>query len=327
MKIGKLGVVLVSVALLSVIPYSAVSNTQSASESVVLSKDNVVILNEAMMGEAVGKVISDAKALDLAMDSRVGSSVRAKKPLYLFLNTPGGSIQSGFEMFEALNGLNRPVHTITLFAASMGFQTVQNLGDRLILKNGVLMSHRAAGEFAGSFGGDYPSQLDSRYNFWTQRVRELDEQTVRRTKGKQTLQSYTKQYASETWITGTQAVEQGYADRIVTIKCDASLAGTTTHTLMFMGATINYDTDNCPINTALTNIKINMQTNKGVKSYEKFVAEGGEFGSSCLIEALKDPKKLCASNPTLTPEKLEDLGSKFRDEHDKAMRTPIRMSF
>jgi ATP-dependent protease ClpP protease subunit len=184
--------------------------------------------------------------------------------LYLFLNTPGGSIQAGLELNEALNGIGRPVDTITLFAASMGFQIAQNLGERLILKNGILMSHRAAGGFEGSFGGQQPSQMDSRYQFWLDRIRELDEQTVKRTNGKQTYASYIKEYANEMWLTGTKAVSEGYADRVVKIKCDSSLSGSTSHNASLMGFQVLYDLDNCPINTSPLNVRIGNKEGKNL---------------------------------------------------------------
>lgn len=325
MRIIKWSTVFV-IALVTLVT-SSLSRSEN-DDTVILSKDNLIILNEPMMEEAVGKVISQAKTLDDAMTSEIGSSLKSKKPIYIFLNTPGGSIQAGLEMYEALRGIGRPVHTITLFAASMGFQTVQNLGDRLILKNGVLMSHRAAGAFEGSFGGKFPSQIDNRYNFWLKRITALDQITVDRTKGKQTLETYRTQYADELWLTGVDAVKDGYADKVVTIKCDSSLSGTTTHSANFMGIlNIYYDTSNCPINTSISNIKASLQTNKGIKSYDQFVVEGGEFGSSCLVAAYKEKDKLCAANPTLSSEKIEDLKNKFKEDHDKTLRIPIRMTF
>lgn len=217
------------------------------SSVVVLTASNTLNLNAEVDGDSVGAILSAAKAL---------KPKTPKEPIYLFLNTPGGSIQAGLELIEAFHGMDRPVNTVTMFAASMGFQIAQNLGDRLILRNGVLMSHRAKGGFQGEFGGQDPSQVESRYNFWKTRIQELDEQTVARTGGKQTLQSYQAQYAPELWLTGTQSVDRGYADRIVTVKCDKSLEGFTTQTFEFMGVPVSFDLDKCPLNTAPQNIKI-----------------------------------------------------------------------
>lgn len=248
-------IILALFALLVLTPSALVSDTDvtAKTESVVLSKDNLIVINEEINGESVGKAISSAKASDAKLK---GYTKNVSKPIYLFLNTPGGSIQSGLELIEALHGLGRPVHTVALFSASMGFQIIQELGDRLILKNGVLMSHRAAGEFSGSFGGENPSQLDSRYSLWLSRLNELDQQTVSRTKGKQTLQSYQKAYANELWLTGSQAVEKGYADKVVTVKCDSSLDGVDTHTVNILSFNITYDLDKCPINTSPMNIRV-----------------------------------------------------------------------
>lgn len=224
-------------------------NKSSNDNQVVLSKDNMVVLSGEIDGEMSGAVISQAKTLG---NKRFSNG----KPVYLFMNTPGGSIQTGLEMIESLKGLDRPVSTVSLFAASMGFQVVQNLGERLVLKNGVLMSHRAAGEFSGSFGGQRPSQMDNRYNLWLTRLTELDEDVVNRTNGKQTIDSYQKAYANELWLTGSQAVKEGYADRIVSVRCDSSLDGVTTHTIKIFGLKIDFDIDNCPMNTSPMNIRV-----------------------------------------------------------------------
>jgi ATP-dependent Clp protease, protease subunit len=228
---------------------------EPAPRTVVLSRSNSLSLNGEINGDTTAAIIASAKELDNNMSGFMERRL-GKKPIYLFLNSPGGSIQSGLEIIEALKGLGRPVDTVTMFATSMAWQLAQNLDDRLILKNGVLMSHHAAGEMSGSFGGVHPSQMDNRIQLWLDRVRELDQQTVKRTNGKQTYESYINQYDHEMWLTGTKAVDQGYADEIVLVKCDKSLAGTTKHQLNFMGAEISYELDNCPLNTAPLNIKI-----------------------------------------------------------------------
>lgn len=267
MKINKVVLGLLTVLTIALIPLSSLSKT-TAPDTIFLTKDNTIVLDSEVTGESTAAVIAKAYELDDAMNTGIKNSLSSTKPLYLFLNTPGGSIQSGLELIEALKGLGRPVNTITLFAASMGWQIAQNLDDRLILKNGVLMSHRAAGEFAGSFGGTQPSQMDSRYQLWLDRVKELDEQTVKKTNGKQTYDSYTKQYSNEMWLTGNKAVTQGYADRVVTVKCDATLKGIVTKHIDFLGMGFDYDLDLCPLNTTPMHIRVSNPGSKGVISAE-----------------------------------------------------------
>lgn len=301
MKKSNLVLGLVILGLVSLLPLRSLSsgNESKASDTVILSKDNLIVLNTVVEGEATAAIIAQAKALDakLSAPSRFGrDNANKNKPLYLFLNTPGGSIQSGLELIEALHGIGRPVNTVTLFAASMGFQIAQNLDERLILKNGVLMSHRAKGGFEGEFGGPSPSQVESRYNLWISRLKELDQQTVDRTHGKQTLDSYQKAYANELWLTGTQSVQQGYADRIVTVKCDSSLAGVTTNHVDFMGFDIAYDLDNCPINTSPMNVRAGAPASGGLST-------------------------------TFTLEKREEIKNKFLEQYEKKQHMVVPMSW
>lgn len=266
MKVNKIVVGLLVVLAVVLVPHIS-SSKDNTGNTVVLTKDNLLVLDSEVDGGSVSAIISKAKELDNTLNASKGRLYSNNTaPLYLFLNSPGGSIQAGLELMEALHGIGRPVNTVTLFAASMAWQIAQGLDERLILKNGVLMSHRAAGGFEGYFGGTRPSQIDNRYQLWLDRVKELDEQTVARTNGKQTYDSYTKEYQNEMWLTGTKAVNEGYADRIVTIKCDVTLNGVTSKRVSYMGMDVTYDLDKCPINTSPQNIKFQSTDGKTINA-------------------------------------------------------------
>lgn len=268
MKVNKLGLVLMALVAAVAYPLSGHGKSNQNPKTVVLTSDNTVSLAGEINPDSVTNIINEFRKLDAK-----ASSFGQQKPIYLFMYTPGGEIQSGLELIEAAKGMRRPINTITLFSASMGWQTVQALGERLILKNGTLMSHRAAGGFEGYFGGKAPSQVDSRYAYWLQRIKELDIQTVERTKGKQTLESYREQYQNETWLTGSQAVELGYADEVVTVRCDDSLSGTSSHQINFLGLDIHYETSKCPLITAITNVTVAGATKEGFTSVGLTVRE------------------------------------------------------
>lgn len=259
---------LIAVLVLVSVPLVSASKDiapETPSDSVTLSKTNLLVLTGEINGDSTGQLILKTKELDAKL-SGLTEKYKGKTPIYLFLNSPGGSIQSGLELIEALRGIGRKVNTISLFSASMAFQLVQNLDDRLVLKGGVLMSHHAMGETQGQFGGVRPGQMDNRQQLWLDRIQELDEQTVKRTNGKQTYASYIAQYDHEFWLNGTKSVNQGYADRVVTVKCDSSLSGVTTNHVNFMGMDIAYDLDNCPLNTNPMNVHVSIPGDKAISS-------------------------------------------------------------
>ncbi len=342
MTISKYGAYLAVAALVASLIY-AFSATSTAAPSgaegkdvVVLTSKNTLVLNQVVDGESVSDVLEKARELDkgargnrfVLMAKHALRGKPAPQPIYLFLNTPGGSIQSGLELIEGLNGLRRPVNSVTAFAASMGLQIAQGLnGERLIVSHGIMMSHRGAGEFGGQFGGLEPSQASNRYRIMAQQLKEMDERTVSRTKGKQTLESYQKAYNQELWVTGQEAVAQGYADKMVGLRCDESLNGVTTHSVDFMGATIEYDLDNCPINTSPHNVRLSLPTNHGTMTTIKFREAKGSFGASCLQEAVIDSTRICALDTTLTYEKLEQVVNKFMNTFENNRNNVVPMTW
>ena len=305
--------------------------THAATE-IVLTKDNTVVLNQPFTSGSVSELIGEIKKLD--------AELKNGYPIYLFLYTPGGSIQAGLELIEFVKGINRPIHTITMFSASMGFQIVQHLGKRYITEYGVLMSHKAYGGFEGEFGGE-SSQLDSQYSLWLRRLKMMDLKTVSRTNGKKTLKQYQAEYDNELWLNGEEAVKNGYADEVATVKCSASLQGETPQDVSFMGMRFKVFFDKCPLRNGPVRIEANIRTNKGMVDFDNFTAKGGNLDSkSCQKNAIgpqydwsgrvvipSQEGELCALDEGLTVEKIENIITQFKEKHLTNKKQVVKMSF
>jgi ATP-dependent protease ClpP protease subunit len=74
-----------------------------------LSEDNTVQLNLPIFSDTAAEVQKRLLEKDVKL--------KAGKPLYLVLNTPGGSIQDGLMIIETAKSLKRPIHTISMYRA------------------------------------------------------------------------------------------------------------------------------------------------------------------------------------------------------------------
>ena len=252
---------------LTLISAPVFAEEKTHTRNVTLTSDNTVTLADAIDTTTVGKVMQEAQVLD--------AKLKSGDPIYLVLSSPGGSIQDGLEMIDYLKNLNRPVHTITIFSASMAFQTVQQLGDRLVTPFGTLMAHKAK----GAFRGEFPGQIDSRYVYYIKRLNEMDRITAGRTKGKYTVASLQTLYENEHWVDGFDAVGEGLADEVVNARCDHSLSGTKNTNIDFMGFTVTLVQSKCPMNQGIIDVLIQIQTDQGVLKLSDFLAKGGSFTS------------------------------------------------
>lgn len=288
-----------------------ISNTglPAGDEVVVLSKDNLLVLDGVVDSESVARVMGRASTLDSGI-------FRTSKPMYLYLNTPGGDIVQGLKLIDYLNGLRRKTSTVTVFAASMGFQIVQNLGERLILPHGIMMSHRARGGVEGEFGGVSPSQLESRIGLWMTIVKEMDQQTVDRTNGKQTLESYEKSFVPELWRTAPNSVRDGYSDKIVTLRCDSSLSGFADRYVNMGGILIKYHVALCPLNSGVSDVSAEIKTTQGLMDVTQFVADGGSFSPECLVLFGQNPNKLCSLDTNLNVERILNIKQEFIEKYN-----------
>jgi len=222
-----------------------------AIKKIELNDKNTINFNEAFTSKYVAEKQIEAIVM---CASNVGSTIN------LVLYTPGGSVSAGQRLFDTLHALPCTFNTITIFSASMGFQTVQQLNKRYILPSGTLMSHRAS---VSGLGGEVGGELDSILNSIKASVRELDEVAAQR--AGITLKQYEEQIRDELWMTGAEAVRLKYADEIVLVTCDKSLLGTRIQRFNTMFGSFDIEFSNCPIVTG----PLRIQPTRSGQSTEK----------------------------------------------------------
>lgn len=229
---------------------------------VVLNDENTVSLLDYVYDVSVQRVVSEARRLD---DLYPNSG-----PIYLVIYSGGGSIEAGIEMINNLKTIKRPVKTVTLFAASMAFHTVQGLGERLMFENSTLMQHKAK----GSFSGEFPNgQVDHQLDYWRKRVNNLQAVTAKRSGYK--VEYINNLFDNEYWCNVNDCIAKHFADRKVRIQCDKSLSGTKiiedNHFFFtqqgIIKLTYQYEYENCPLQTNPVNssVRLSLVGNENAK--------------------------------------------------------------
>jgi ATP-dependent Clp protease protease subunit len=78
-----------------------------------------------------------------------------KKPIEMYINSPGGVVTAGFAIYDTMQYLKSPVATMCMgFAASMGSFLLMagEPGMRVALPNARIMVHQGSGGFQGKIG-------------------------------------------------------------------------------------------------------------------------------------------------------------------------------
>jgi ATP-dependent Clp protease protease subunit len=184
----------------------------ASAKEIILTEKNTVTFVGPVDGMSVGVAMQELSAI-----SETG---HPSQPIYLVINTPGGSVMAGLQLIEYMNSLRRPVIVVVnSLAASMGFHILQHSPRRLVTQFATIMSHRAS----GTFQGDIPQQINNRLKHVIDLTTKMDAHVVRRTKGKQTKKSYGELVRDEYYSVGDDAIKDGFADEVVKIKCHKSL--------------------------------------------------------------------------------------------------------
>lgn len=229
-------------------------------QTIVLSDSNTVNLRLPITDETVIPVQKEI----------IKRAQKGTKDIYLVLNSPGGSIQSGKMLIETAKGSGARVHTISIFSASMSFIISQALDTRYALASSTLMSHRA---FSAGLAGHLPGSLLSQLNGMLFDIWEIESMVAAR--AKYSPEDYAELIRDELWITGSVAKNMRFIDEVVTLRCDKSLNGDADP------VSINVEIFNlsvvfpkCPLLEQPTSVSANgLNSKKSVNLYNKFLEE------------------------------------------------------
>lgn len=189
------------------------------------------------------KGVIDDQSIANASQKLIQASHRVSKKgtIYLVLDTPGGDIVAGNQFIETAQALPQKIKTVTIFAASMGFQIVEHMDERLIVRSGTLMSHKAR----GGISGEMPGQIQSRLNFWMQIIDRLDKEDAARVG--LSLEDYRAKTANEWWMDGEQSIKEKAADGIVQVHCGESMSGSHKQTFNTFFGPVTVEFSDCPM--------------------------------------------------------------------------------
>lgn len=170
-----------------------------------LLKDRIVMLSGEVNDDSANLVIAQLLFLE---------SEDPDKDIYLYINSPGGSVTAGMAIYDTMNYIKADVSTICMgLAASMGAFLLSSgaKGKRFALPNSEIMIHQPLGGFKGQ-------------------VTDIDIHAKRMLKTKESLnrilsENTGKPYEDicvdterDNFFDANEAVEYGLVDKVITKK-------------------------------------------------------------------------------------------------------------
>ena len=136
------------------------------------------------------------------------------KDIYLYINSPGGSISAGMAIYDTMNYIKCDVSTICVgMAASMGAFLLSSgaKGKRFALPNAEVMIHQPLGGMQGQ-ASDIKIHADHILRIRAKLNKMLSEQT-----GKP-LETIERDTERDNYMTADEAAEYGLVDKVITKK-------------------------------------------------------------------------------------------------------------
>jgi len=166
-----------------------------------LLKDRIIWLGSEVRDENANEIA--AKLLLLAAED-------PEKDIYLYINSPGGSITAGMAIYDTMQFIPNDVVTVGIgMAASMGqlLLTAGTKGKRYITPNARVLLHQPHGGFGGT-SSDIQTQAALIIDMKNRLAQITAEQT-----GK-TVEQVNADGDRDRWFTAEEALEYGFVDHI-----------------------------------------------------------------------------------------------------------------
>lgn len=165
-------------------------------------KDRIIMLCDEINDDTAQIIITELLYL---------ASVDPDADITMYINSPGGSVSSGFAIYDTMNFIKPDVSTVCLgTAASMGAFLLSGgaKGKRFILPNAEVMIHQPLGGSQGQ-ATDMQIAMDHMNKTKTKLTKHLAEHT-----GKD-FDTIWKDTDRDNWMSAEEAVEYGLVDDVI----------------------------------------------------------------------------------------------------------------
>ena len=169
-----------------------------------LLKDRIVMLNGQVDDTSANIVVAQMLFLE---------SQNPEKPINFYINSPGGVITSGMSIYDTMQFIKSPVHTMVMGqACSMGSFLAQagEPGQRKLLPNARTMIHQPSGGAQGM-----ASDIEIRFREIQYLKENLTTLYVKHNTAGKTYEDFERDMDRDKFMSAEETVAYGLADTIV----------------------------------------------------------------------------------------------------------------
>ena len=168
-----------------------------------LLKDRIIMLSGEVNDDMANLIVAQLLFLE---------SEAPDKYIYLYINSPGGSVTAGMAIYDTMNYIKADVSTICMgMAASMGAFLLSSgaKGKRYALPNAEIMIHQPLGGFQGQV-----TDIDIHAKRML-KIKEKMNKILSENTGKP-LEELEKDVERDHFLDGDEAAEYGLVDKVIT---------------------------------------------------------------------------------------------------------------
>lgn len=169
----------------------------------------------------LGSEVKDENANAICAQLLLLNAEDPDKDIYLYINSPGGSVTAGMAIYDTMQWISNDVATVAMgLAASMGqfLLSAGTKGKRFALPHSRIMMHQPSGGIGGT-ASDIRIQAEQSLHIKREMAELIAQQTG------QTVEQINADSDRDRWFTAAQALEYGFIDHVYErasqIKTDA----------------------------------------------------------------------------------------------------------
>ncbi|AQP46550.1 ATP-dependent Clp protease proteolytic subunit [Tessaracoccus aquimaris] len=158
----------------------------------------------------LGSEVKDENANAICAQMLLLNAEDPEKDIYLYINSPGGSVDSGMAIFDTMQWISNDVATVAMgLAASMGqfLLSAGTPGKRFALPHSRIMMHQPSGGLGGT-ASDIRIQAEQSLH-----IKKTMAELIAKHTG-QTIDQIEADSDRDRWFTAEQALEYGFIDHV-----------------------------------------------------------------------------------------------------------------